>query len=131
MGGPKGCSRCQGPSGRKPEASSRCLGLQKKISHCGVGFIGETYTNPVYPPAIGMVAMALTKIRVSPRARAIFARYQESTNENERAALACELHGCVGLFPWSDMSVGQVIAEFEHESEQHRGIRRRNNAGSR
>jgi hypothetical protein len=53
------------------------------------------------------------QLRITPRARAIYAQLAKTTNPKERAALSCALHGAVGLQPWSDISVSEVLAEFD------------------
>ena len=52
------------------------------------------------------------KLRITPRARAIYARMKATENETERANLECSLHSAVGLFPWSKISVSEVVAYF-------------------
>jgi hypothetical protein len=61
------------------------------------------------------------RITVTPRARKLFEQFRAETDERHAANIACAIHGAVGLFPWDDISVGEVIAEFEHEqSRVHR-----------
>jgi hypothetical protein len=62
------------------------------------------------------------RITVTHKAKAIYAQYKATTDERQRANLACALHSAVGLFPWSQISVGQVIAEFEHEQPGRKSI---------
>ena len=41
------------------------------------------------------------KLRITPRARAIYAQLKAAIDDNEIAALSCSLHAAVGLYPWA------------------------------
>ena len=60
------------------------------------------------------------KIRITPRARAIYHQLKAATDPLEIANLSCNLHSAVGLFPWSAVSTEQVLAEFEPEQKSAR-----------
>jgi hypothetical protein len=49
------------------------------------------------------------KLRITPRARALYAQLKTATDDREIASLGCALHGAVGLYPWSDTSVSEVL----------------------
>ena len=59
-------------------------------------------------------------LRITPRARALYARLKATTDENERTNLECALHTAVGLFPWSHTSVSEVVA-YLAEADKRRG----------
>jgi|tagenome__1003787_1003787.scaffolds.fasta_scaffold20536921_1 hypothetical protein len=57
------------------------------------------------------------KMRITPRARALYAQLKAATDEREIVALSCALHGAVGLFPWSDISVSEVVEYLDTMQE--------------
>ena len=42
------------------------------------------------------------KLRITPRARAIYAQLKATKDDTERAHLECALHAAVGLYPWEE-----------------------------
>ena len=56
------------------------------------------------------------RITVTAKARAIYAQYKTATDERQQANLACSLHGACGLYPWSSISVSDVVGYFDEQS---------------
>jgi hypothetical protein len=58
------------------------------------------------------------KLRITPRARAIYAQLKGATDDNEIAALSCSLHAAVGLYPWEKPSVSEVVAYLAEDERR-------------
>lgn len=53
------------------------------------------------------------KLRITPRARAIYAQLKAETDDTKIAALQCALHSAVGLHPWDDILPSEVVAYLD------------------
>jgi hypothetical protein len=53
------------------------------------------------------------RLRITPRARALYAQLKAVTDAREIASLSCSLHAAVGLHPWEKPSVSEVVAYLD------------------
>lgn len=60
------------------------------------------------------------KLRITPRARAIYAQLKATKDDTERAHLECALHAAVGLYPWNYVPISEIVAELEKHHEPPR-----------
>ena len=59
------------------------------------------------------------KLRITPRARQLYEKLKAAKDRDEIIDIRCALHSAVGLMPWQNMPIEELMAAFEHEPRAH------------